>query len=141
MPLDAAPDFFIDIENVNLALKLLIEVFETCFHLRQVKNHLLGVELERQVRCNRVGQPAGIVNAGNGSQDFRRNLFIQFDVMIKLLHHGAAQGFNFAALVASDSGYRLNRRQIGREVQLTIFNFVDPGALLPLNQDLDGAIG
>ena len=92
------------------------------------------------MRRNGVGQASWLINAGNGGQNFRRNFFVQFDVLIKLLHDRAAQGFNFTALLGL-LGSQFNWQHAGHEVDFAVNNGFDFGALLTFNQDLDGAIG
>ena len=92
------------------------------------------------MRRYRVSQTPCIVNAGNRSENFRWDLLVQFDVMVKLLHHGAAQGFNFAPLVAGNNGSPFNWRDIGTEMLLAFLNFIDLGPLLAFHQNLDSAI-
>jgi hypothetical protein len=137
---DAAADFLVDVEDVYFALELLIEVFEPRLDVVQIQDHLLRIKLERQVCGNRVGQASGIVDAGDRREDFGRDFLVEFDVVVKLLHHGAAQCFNFAGLVACNHDSRFNRCDIGREMLLALFNLVDGGALLPFHQHLHGAV-
>jgi hypothetical protein len=70
---------------------LLEQVLEPRLDVGQVEHDLLVVELERQMRGNGVGQAARIVDAGDRGQDLGRNLLVQFDVLVELLHHGTAQ--------------------------------------------------
>ena len=65
------------------------------------------------MRGNGVGQTAGIVNAADRGQDFGWNFFVQFDVLVKLLHHRAAQGLDFAAGLR---GHHFDGRDMGSEV-------------------------
>ena len=92
------------------------------------------------MRGDGVGQSAGIVNAGDRGQDLGRNFLVEFDVHVKLLHHRTAQGFNFTALVAGQRHFGLDRGHIASEMQFTVFNLVDLGALLAFHQHLDGAV-
>src|SRR5471030_2115103 len=55
-----------------------------------IQDDLLLLQLQRQVRGDRVGQAAGVVDARQRSEDFRRDLFVQFDVLVELLDDGAA---------------------------------------------------
>ena len=89
---------------------------------------------------NGVGQTAWFVNAGNGREDFGRNFFVQFDVLIKLLHDRAAQRLNFAALCGFFGG-QLNGHHARYKVSLTVGDGFNLGALLTLHQHLHGAIG
>lgn len=135
---DTATDALVDIQDVHFALELGIEVFQALFDLRQIEYRLFVFKLQRQVRRNGVGQAARIVDAGNRGEDFGRDFFVEFDVLVKLLHHRAAQGLDFGILVANLGG--LHRRQGTNKVRGAIFNAVDHGALLAFNQDLDRAI-
>jgi hypothetical protein len=98
LALDAAADFLVNVQDVDFALELLEQVFQAGLHIGQVQHDLLVVQLERQVGGNGVGQPTRIVDAGDGGQDLGRNLLVQLDVLVKLLHHGAAQGLDLAGL-------------------------------------------
>ena len=55
LPLDATANFLINIEDVDFTLKLFIEVLEAFLDLGKIQDHLLGVQLERQVRGDRIG--------------------------------------------------------------------------------------
>ena len=86
----------VDLEDVDLVLELLEQVLEALADVDQVEHRLLVLELERQVRGDRVGQAAGIVDAGDRGQDLRRDLLVELDVLVELLHHRAAQGLDLA---------------------------------------------
>jgi len=43
---------------------------------------------------NGVGQTSGFINIGDRSQDFRRDLFVELDVLVKLGNDGTAQRFD-----------------------------------------------
>ena len=92
------------------------------------------------MRGNGVGQTAGVVDAGNRRQDLRRDFLVEFDVEVELLHDRAAQGLDFAGLVARHGHFGLDRRHIAGEVQLAIFNLVDLGTLLAFDQHLDSTV-
>jgi hypothetical protein len=93
---------FSDLQDVDLVLELLEELLEALVDVDEVEHRLLVLELERQVRGDRVGQPAGVVDAGDRGQDLRRDLLVQLDVLVELLRHGAAQGLDLA--LCSTSG-------------------------------------
>ena len=93
---------------------------------------------------NGVGQTAWIVDAGNRRQYFRRNFFVQFDVLVKLLHDGAAQRLNFAGdfrVGGFIDDLQFLRGHIGGKQRFVFFNFVNRCALLALYQHLHGAVG
>ena len=43
---------------------------------------------------NGVGQTSGFINIGDRPQDFRRDLFVELDVLVKLGNDGTAQRFD-----------------------------------------------
>ena len=96
------------------------------------------------MRSDGVCQTTRVINAGDRGKYFRGNFFIQFDVLVKLLHHGTPKGFDFAGF-AAQRGLRFighgHGRERGGEVRLAFLDIVDMGPLLPFDQDLDRAIG
>ncbi|MPM32282.1 hypothetical protein SDC9_78844 [bioreactor metagenome] len=92
------------------------------------------------MRGDGVSQTPWIVDAGDRRQNLRRDLLVEFDVLVKLLHHGAAQGLDFAGLGIV---HRLHRhgRDGGEEMRFRIIDGVHLGALLALDQHLHGAVG
>ena len=144
LALHPTTDFFIDIENVDLAFDLLKKIFESLLDAGQIKHGLLVLKLERQMRSDGVCQTTRVINAGDRGQYFGRNFFIQFDVLVKLLHHGTPQGFDFAGFAAQRGlGFigQGHGRERGGEVRLAFLDIVDMGPLLPFDQHLDRAIG
>lgn len=139
LALDAAADALVDVEDVDFAVQLLEEVFQALLDVHQVEHGLLVLKLERQVRGNGVGQAAGIVDAGDGGEDLGRDLLVELDVLVELLRHGAAQGFDLAGLV----GFGLGRHghDGAHEVGLFIHDLLDQRALLAFDQHLDRAVG
>ena len=68
---------------------------------------------------NGIGQPAGVVDAGDGCENFWWNFLVQFDVLVKLLHHCPAQGLDLTGLGADRAFWLIrdgHRRQLGRKV-------------------------
>jgi hypothetical protein len=73
---------------------------------------------------------------GERGQDFRRNLLVQFDVLVELAEHRAAHGLDFMVLVAGFR-HRLAARHEHDSASMTL----PPGALRAFDQHLDGAVG
>ena len=103
----------------------------------EIEHRLFGLQLERQMGRDRVGQTARIIDAGDRRQNFRRNLLVELDVLVELLRHRAAQRLDFGRGLAS----RLDRRHLGDEVFAGVSDVARFGALQSLDQDLHGAIG
>ena len=85
---------------------------------------------------NGIGQSPGFLDTGNRSQDFRRNLLVQLDVLVELGDHGAAQGLDFVIRTVF-GGYRQHR---GDEHVVLAGNRADLCALRPFDQHLDRTI-
>ena len=96
LPLDAAADALLDLQDVDLVLELLEQLLEALADVDEVEHRLLVLELERQVRGDRVGQAAGVVDAGDRGQDLGRDLLVELDVLVELLRHRAAQRLDLA---------------------------------------------
>jgi hypothetical protein len=94
LALDAATDALFHLQDVDLVLQQFEQLFQPLGHAEQVQHRLLGFELERQVRGDGVGQAARVVDAGDAGQDLGRDLLVELDVLVELLRHGAAQGFD-----------------------------------------------
>jgi len=141
LALDAATDALVNVEDVDLAFDLLEQVFQAAVDLIEVEHHLFGLELQRQVRGDGVGQTAGIVDAGNRGEDLGRDFFVQFDVLVELLHDRAAQGFELGGLLGAVLGAGVNRVDRTAEVRLAFADVQDLGALQTFDQDLHGAVG
>ena len=139
LPLDTATDLFVDIQDVNFTFQLLKQVFQAQFHIRQIQNNLFVVQLQWQMRSNGVGKSPGIVDAGNGGQNFWRNLLVQFDVLVKLLHHRTAQGLDFTGFLGNLGGF--HRCHCGGEVGFHIGDAAHLRPLLTFDQHLHSAVG
>ncbi len=136
---DAATDALVHIQDIDLVLQLGKQVFQAQLDVGQVQHLLLVLQFERQVGRDRVGQTAGVIDAGDRSQDLRGDFFVEFDVLVKLLHHGSSQGFDFTAgfRLLSD---RVNRVDRGHKVNFPIHDGLDQRTLLAFNQHFHRAI-
>ena len=70
-------------------------MFVTLGHVENFENDLFLFQLQRQVRCNGVSETSGIVNTGQRGQNFRRDLLVEFDVLVKLLNDGTTHRLDF----------------------------------------------
>ena len=55
-----------------------------------------GIELQRHVRGDGVGEPARLLDAGERSQDLGRNLAVELDVLLELRDDGAHEHVHLA---------------------------------------------
>ena len=136
LTLDAAADALLDLQNVEFAFQLAEQMLVPLGDVENFQDDLLLLKLQRQMRGNRVGQAAGIVNARQRSQDFRRNLFVEFDVLVELLNDGAAHRLDFRLI----AGFRIDRGQIRHEMGIQFADVMNARALHALDQHLDSAV-
>ncbi|MDT4834868.1 hypothetical protein FQZ97_685180 [compost metagenome] len=134
--LHAAANPLLDLEDVDFGFELREQAFEAFGGADDLEHLLLLLELQGKMRGDRIGQAPGIVDAGQRGQDLRRDLLVQFYVLLELGDDRAAQGLGFGAL----HGVWLDRRHLAGEVRIGVFDAVDAGALGALDQHLDGAV-
>ena len=139
LPLHAAANLLVDIQDVDFPVKLLEQILEAHLDVREIQNHLLVLQLERQVGGNGVSQPAGVVDAGDGREDLGRDLLVELDVLVKLLHHRTAKRLDFTRFVLFL--VLLDRGHGRREMRFRIGNGCHQSALLTFNKHLDSAVG
>jgi hypothetical protein len=118
-------------------LEQLEQLFHALADMVEVEHGLLGLELERQVRGDRVGQAAGIVDARDRGEDFRRDLLVELDVLVELLRHRAAQRLDLRRRV----GRRRDRAHFADEVLAVVADRDRGRALGAFDQHLHGAVG
>jgi len=135
--LHAAADPLFDLENVDFGFQLREQAFEALGGADDLEHLLLLLEFQRKMRGDRVGQAAGVIDAGERGQDLRGDLLVEFYVLLELGNDRAAQGLGLGAL----DGVRLDRGDLAGEVRIGVFDAVDAGALGALDQHLDGAVG
>mmetsp|Transcript_15238 Transcript_15238/g.28562 ORF Transcript_15238/g.28562 Transcript_15238/m.28562 type:complete len:338 (-) Transcript_15238:699-1712(-) len=137
LALDAAADALLHLQDVDLMLEQVEQLLQALGHVGQVEHSLLGIQLERQVGGDGVGQTAGVVDATDGRQDLGRDLLVELDVLIELLRHGATQGLDLGSML----GLRRDRRHFGHEMLAGLRDRDRRGTLQPLDQHLHGAVG
>ena len=103
LALHAAADALLDLQDVDLAFEHAEQVLEALADVAHLEDLLLLLELQRQVRRDRVREAAAVVDAGHRGQDLRRNLLVQLDVLVELRR--AAPGAS-PRLRADDPGRR-----------------------------------
>ncbi|GBE50121.1 hypothetical protein BMS3Bbin13_01050 [bacterium BMS3Bbin13] len=112
---DARANALLDLEDVDLRLDQAHEMFEPLTHADDLEDVLLLLEFECHVRGDGVGEPARIVDTRQRGEDLRRDLLVEFDVLVELPHDGAHQHLDLTILL----GCRLLAdRHAGREIFL-----------------------
>ena len=144
LALDAATDALVDVENVDFMLKLAKQQFQTLLDVHLLQHFLLVFQIQRQMRGDGVGQTARIVDAGDGRQDFLRDLLVELDVLLEGLHQRAAQRLDLALGITRQL---FGNRSVGRSGQhgrgkvfFAFGNGLHLGALAAFHQHLHGAV-
>ena len=137
LTLDAPTDALFDLQDVDLVLELLEQFLQPLVDREQVEHRLLVLELQRQVRGDRVGQAPCVVDAGDGREDLRRNLLVQLDVLVELLRDRATQRLDLGLGL----GLGRHRRDVGHEVLAVVADVMGVGTLNAFDQDLHRAVG
>ncbi len=133
---DAPADAFFHLQNIQLRFQQAQQMFETLAHIKNFQHFLFLFQLERQVRGDGIRQPPGIVYASQRGQDFRRNLLVEFDVLVELVDQRTAHRFGLMA----ETVIQRNRFDIRVKMRLLIQHAQNFGALRPLHQHLDRTV-
>ena len=137
LPLHAAADALFDLQDVDFALEDAEQVLEALADVAHLEDLLLLLELQRQVRGDRVGEPAAVVDAGHRRQDFRRNLLVELHVLVELREQRTPHRLDLVRTAGVG-------RQVGRQrrhVFALVDDTVDARALRAFDQHLHGAVG
>ncbi len=112
----------------------MLEALDDREHLEDV---LFLVELERQMRGDRVGQTPCFIDARKRSENFRRDLLVQLHVLVELRHDRAAQRFSFGAVGVVG----FERHDFARKLRFLLFDRERFRALKTFDEHLHGAVG
>ncbi len=137
LALDAATDALFHLQDVEFAFQQAEQMFQALVDADHLQHFLLLFQLQRQVRDDGVGQAAGLVDARQRREDFRRNFLVEFDVLVELRQQGAAHGFHFHQFLAFRGQDFGTRGKVGCGVG----HIQHAGTLIAFHQHLDCAIG
>ncbi len=137
LPLDAAADALFHLQDVDLGLELRQQMLEALVETLHFQDLLLLLDLERQVRRDRVGEAPGLVDAGDRGQDFGRDLLVELHVLVELADDRTPQRLGLGGRVHVGN----DRDHVRGEVARAIFDAFDARALRALDQHLHGAVG
>ena len=137
LTLDARADALLDLKHRDFALHQRQTLLESLGDRMNFQNRLLVGELDRQMRGDRVGELAVIVDLSDRGDDFGRDLLVEFDVILELGEHRARQRLGFDRL------YRIVGDRLGLGCVITLGGQVSPDARArgAFDQHLDGAVG
>ena len=136
LPLDAATDALLDLQDVDLGLELREQVLEPLVQALHFEDLLLLLDLQRQVRGDRVREAPSLVDAGDRGQDLGGDLLVELYVLIELADDRPPQclGLGGRMDVGNDG------HDVRGEVARAVFDALDSRALRALDQHLHGAV-
>jgi len=137
LPLHAGPDAFFHLQNGDFALHHAENAFKPLGNGNDAEDFLLFRDLDRQMGGNRVCQLGIVVDLVDRAEHFRRNLLVQFHVVLELGNDRARQGLHFdvfAVALRQNRGRRL-------EIVCPVGIFADLRARAALHQNLDRVVG
>jgi hypothetical protein len=136
LPLDASADALLDLQDVDLALEHAEQVLEALADVAHLEDLLLLLELERQMRGDRIREAPAIVDAGHRRQDFRRNLLVQLDVLVELGEQRPAHRLDFVR----GAGLARNRLRMRGQVFGPLLDRADARALRSFDEHLHRSV-
>jgi len=125
------------LQDIEFSFQLLEQVLQALAHIEHFQNRLLLFELERQVRCDRISQPAARVDARERSQDFRRDFLVELHILVELSQQGATHRLDFVIFILGLG----QRHHFCAVITFVLIERAQARALHALDQHLDRAIG
>ena len=115
LALDARADALLDLKHRDLALHQRQALLETLGDRIDLQDRLLVGELDRQMRGDRIGELAVVVDLADRGDDLGRDLLVEFDVALEFGDDRARQrlGFDLVERLVGDRlglGLRNSRR-------------------------------
>ena len=95
LALDATTDTLLHLQNVELSFELTQQMLVTLCDVEDFEDDLFLLQQQRQVSGDGIGKTSGIIDASKRSQNFRRDFFVEFDVLVKLLNDGTTHRLDF----------------------------------------------
>ena len=97
LALHAPTDFLVNVQDVDFTIKLLEQILKASLHIGESSTTCLfsASEADGPQWCQPTGPDHRCWRSTSKS---RVGSFVQFDVLVKLLHHGSTQSLNFTRL-------------------------------------------
>ncbi len=135
--LHARAKLLVDLEDRDLALDELVEPLEPLGRLGLLEQLLLVLQLERDVRDDRVGEATGIIDRLHRDQHLGLDALVELDVVLERALHRAHERRGLGGgVVGLDEVLDL-----AHEERVRLLEALDERAALALDEDLDGAVG
>ena len=105
--LDPAADALLHLLHVDLAFDQADQQFQPLADVGALQQALLVGQAHADVRGDGIGQARRVVDAGQGLQQFRRQLAVGLDVLLEHRHQRARDGLDLAGLAAVERRHHL----------------------------------
>ena len=104
----AATDALLNLHDVEFGFQLRQQKFQTVNNAGSLQYILTLLQFQLQMRGNSICKAAVVINTADGADDFGRDFFVQFRILLKLSQQGTTQGFNFGIVLVAVFINRLN---------------------------------
>ena len=136
LALHAAADALLDLQDVDFAFEHAEQVLEALADVAHLEDLLLLLELERQMRGNRVREAAAVVDTRHRRQDLRRDLLVQLDVLVELREQRTPHRLDFMRRTR----FAGDRLRVRGEVLAMLLDALDLRALRSLDEHFHRAV-
>ena len=123
--------------HLPLKLEQKQEILEMGEPGKRLEHLLLLLELERQVRGDRVGEPAALVDPGHGGQDLGRDLLVELHILVELREQRPAHRLDLVGLAFLPG----QRHGLRRKVLALVDDADEARAARALDEHLHGTVG
>ncbi|EGE55682.1 hypothetical protein RHECNPAF_890098 [Rhizobium etli CNPAF512] len=137
LALDARADALFDLQDRDLAFHEAESLFETLLDAGGFQHLLLLGDLDRQVRCDRIGELGIVVDLAGSADHFGGNLLVELHIALEFGNDRARQSFQLDRIVVG-----LLEHMAERLVEILAAGIgIDLGARAAFDENLDGAVG
>ena len=103
-----ATNAFLDLHDVEFGFQLSQQKFQTLNNAGSLQHILTLLQFQLQMRGNRIGKTAVVIDTTDGTDNFGRDFFVQLRILLKLSQQSTAQGLNFRIVLVAVFINRLN---------------------------------
>ena len=118
LPLDAIAHTLFNLQRADLVLHQLKDLLKPLVNIQHFQKVLLFRDFHGEVRGDHICDLVSFLNLFNRAQNFRCNLLVEFDVLVKLLDSGARQPVSITAkMTCLRQDMRVNSQETGLGMQ------------------------
>ena len=128
---DPAADFFLDLENLHLAVDDICQQPETLLDVDRRQQLLLVLQFQGKMSQDQIAEPVGIFDGHDRDERFRRNLLAQLRPLLELTRQHPGLRFQFRRLLPSEL---VEFFDFDFEIRVFFHIPLDPGPVQALHQ-------